>query len=99
MVVNTSEPHFGGLPVTRITIKPFCQTYDGSRNREREENKREPDETEGSPPACAAGRCAVRFPSEFMQVLCVACYEIRSIACAVRALMGFLHLLEGKRHM
>ncbi len=25
---------------------------------------------------CAAGCCAVRFPSEFMQVLCVACLEI-----------------------
>lgn len=52
MAMNTSEPHFGGLRVTCITTKPFRQTYDGSRNREREENKREPDETEGSPPVC-----------------------------------------------
>lgn len=48
MAVNTSELDFAGLRVTCITTKPFRPTYDGSRNIEREENKREPDEREGS---------------------------------------------------
>lgn len=99
MAVNTSKLDSGGLRVTCITTKPFRQTYDGSRNREWEENRREPDEREGSPPVCAAGRGTVRFQSEFMQVLCVACCETRSIACVVWTLMVFLLLLEGKRHM
>lgn len=99
MAVNTSKLDFGGLRVTCITTKPFLQTYDGSRNGKREENKREPDERKGSPPVCAAGRSAVHFQSEFLQVLCVACYETRSIACAVWTLMVFLHLLEGKKHI
>lgn len=99
MAVNASELDFGGLRVTCITTKPFRQTYDGRRNRERDENRRERDERVGSPPVCATGRGAVHFQSEFMQVLCVACYETRSIACVVWTLMVLLYLLEEKRHM